>query len=326
MFENYKNTLKSTETEDWLDLHLIRPMCYCLALGFNKFGIHPNTVTIWSMLVGAASAYFFAQGSFYYCGHAGIISNIIAFILLMVADFLDCTDGQLARLSGKKSQLGRILDGVAGFSWFVPIYACLIYRFYKYHDIEFGWFGIENNEQNVCIATVVVALLALVSGVRGLAGQQRLADYYIQAHLFFLRGEKGSELDNSEQQKKLYDETPWKGNILWKFFLLNYVDYTRKQEKVTPQFQALINRLKERFGSASNAPEEVRQKFHDKSLPLMFWNGLLTFNFRTFWLILFCILDVPVLDFVFETFIMLVLYMCIRHYHESFCKQIAESV
>lgn len=326
MFEEFKKTLKSTETEDWLDLYLIRPMCYYLAVFFNKFDINPNTVTIWSMVFGIASAYFFAQGSFYYCGSEGIWANIIAFILLMIADLLDCTDGQLARLSGKKSRLGRILDGVAGFTWFGPIYACLIYRFYVHHDIEFNWLGIENNEQNTLIATAVVLVLGLVSGIRGLAGQQRLADYYIQTHLFFLKGEKGSELDNSEQQQKLYNETPWKGNFVWKAFLWNYVGYTKKQENVTPEFQRLMKKLKEKYGSASNAPQEVRQEFRDKSLPLMFWNGLLTFNFRTFWLILFCLLDVPVLNFVFETFIMLLLYLYIKHRHESFCKQIADRI
>ena len=34
MTEEYKATLKSTETEDWLDLHVIRPACYSLAVFF----------------------------------------------------------------------------------------------------------------------------------------------------------------------------------------------------------------------------------------------------------------------------------------------------
>ena len=115
----------------------------------------------------------------------------------MVADIFDCTDGQLARLSGKKSRLGRILDGVAGFTWFIPIYHALVWRFYQHHDLEFAWLGIPDTQQNALIATAIVYALGIISGVAGLAGQQRLADYYIQVHLFFLKGEKGSELDNS---------------------------------------------------------------------------------------------------------------------------------
>ena len=206
MNEGYKATLKSSETEDWLDLHVIRPFCYYCALAFNRFDIHPNTVTIWSMIIGAASAGFFACGSFYYSGTWGLMMNIIAIVLLMIADILDCTDGQLARLSGKKSRIGRILDGVAGFAWFTPIYVLLVYRFYLHHDIEFGWLGIENTEENTLIATGIVFVLGLISGIMGLAGQQRLADYYIQIHLFFLKGEKGSELDNSVRQQEIYDQ------------------------------------------------------------------------------------------------------------------------
>ena len=107
MDKNYAASLKSAETEDWLDLHVIRPFCYYCALAFNKFDIHPNTVTICSMIIGAASAIFFGCGSFYYSGAWGLSMNIMAIVLLMVADILDCTDGQLARLTGKKSRLGR---------------------------------------------------------------------------------------------------------------------------------------------------------------------------------------------------------------------------
>ena len=98
----------------------------------------------------------------------------------MWADFLDCTDGQLARLTGKKSKMGRILDGLAGFTWFVPIYLGIVYRFYYHHDIEFGWLGIEDTPENTMIATAVVLVLSVISGFMGMGGQQRLADYYIQ--------------------------------------------------------------------------------------------------------------------------------------------------
>ena len=49
MNENLNKTLKSVETEDWLDLHVVRPFCYYWAVLFAKLDIHPNTVTILSM-------------------------------------------------------------------------------------------------------------------------------------------------------------------------------------------------------------------------------------------------------------------------------------
>lgn len=326
MKEEFSKTLKSAETEDWLDLHVVRPFCYWWAVLFAKLDIHPNTVTIWSMIIGAASAYFFACGSFYYEGTHGLIMNIIAILLLCLADIFDCTDGQLARMTGKKSRLGRILDGVAGFAWFIPIYHILVYRFYLHHDIEFGWLGIENTEQNTIIATIIVYILGLISGIVGLAGQQRLADYYIQAHLFFLKGEKGSELDNSARQQELYNQmtkdTPW----VERYFQKSYIDYTKKQEAKTPQFQRMLATMREKYGSFDNLPEDVREEFHKNSLPVIKWNGLLTFNFRSAWLFLFCLIDIPVMNFVWEIVGMGLLAWYVNHRHETFCKQITEKL
>ena len=326
MKEEFSKTLKSAETEDWLDLHVVRPFCYWWAVLFAKLDIHPNTVTIWSMIIGAASALFFACGSFYYEGTYVLVMNIIAILLLCLADIFDCTDGQLARMTGKKSRLGRILDGVAGFAWFIPIYHVLVYRFYIHHDIEFGWLGIENTEQNTIIATVIVYILGLISGIVGLAGQQRLADYYIQAHLFFLKGEKGSELDNSARQKELYDqmtkETPW----VERYFQKTYIDYTKKQEAKTPEFQRMLATMREKYGSIDNLPADVREEFHKNSLPVIKWNGLLTFNFRSAWLFLFCLIDIPVMNFVWEIVGMGLLAWYVNHRHETFCKQITEKL
>ena len=326
MNEKYRATLKSAETEDWLDLHVIRPLCYYCAVGFAKFDIHPNTVTIWSMFIGAASAIFFGCGSFYYGGTTGLVYNIIGVALLMVADILDCTDGQLARMTGKKSRIGRILDGLAGFTWFLPIYVVLVWRFYLHHDIEFQWLGIENNEQNTLIATAVVFVLGCISGFVCMEGQQRLADYYIQIHLFFLKGEKGSELDNSKRQQEIYDQMPKDAPLYERWFQKSYVAYTRKQENVTPQFQRLMARLREKFGSTDQIPADVREKFRRRSLPVIFWNGLLTFNFRESWLFLFCLLDVPVCHFLFEIIVMGLLYKYVNHRHESFCLEMADQL
>ena len=327
MNEKYRATLKSAETEDWLDLHVIRLFSYYCAVFFAKFDIHPNTVTIWSMVIGALSAVFFGCGSFYYGGTLGLVYNIIAIVLLMVADVLDCTDGQLARMTGKKSRLGRILDGLAGFAWFLPIYHALVYRFYLHHDIEFSLLGIGNTEQNTYIATAVVYLLGIMAGFGGLQIQQRLADYYIQVHLFFLKGEKGAELDNSRRQQEIYDQmSPETHSKAERWFQKSYIEYTKKQEDVTPQFQRLMARLRDKFGSTDNVPAEFREEFRQRSLPVIFWNGLMTFNFREFWLFLFCLLDIPVAHFLFEIIVIGLIYKYVNHRHESFCRQLADKL
>lgn len=322
----YASTIKSAETEDWLDYHIIRPFCFLWAKLFARLGVHPNTVTILSMFIGAGSALFFVRGSFHYEGTAGLIANIIAIFLLMMADIFDCTDGQLARMTGQKSRMGRILDGMAGYAWFFPIYVALVYRFYLHHDLEFGWLGIADTEQNVLIVTGVVLVLGLISGFVGLAGQQRLADYYIQAHLFFLKGEAGSELDNSARQREIYEQMPKDAPLVERLFQRSYIDYTYQQERQTPQFQRMLAAMRSKFGALDKVPAQVREDFRQHSLRVMPWNGLLTFNFRSFWLFLFCLFDVPAMNFVWEIVAMSLLMFYVNHRHESFCRRIAEQL
>ena len=326
MNEEFKKTLKSSDTEDWLDLHFVRPFCYYWALLFAHLDIHPNTVTILSMFIGAGSAIFFGCASFYYNGMEGLMFNIIAILMLCLADIFDCTDGQLARMTGKKSKLGRILDGLAGFTWFIPIYHAMIYRFYLHHDLEFQWLGIEDTPENALIVTGIAYIIGVIAGFMGTGGQQRLADYYIQVHLFFLKGEKGSELDNSKRQQEIYDQMDESTPAYERYFQKTYIDYTKKQEASTPQFQRLLAKLRSKFGSLDAIPQEFREEFRQYSLPVIKWNGLLTFNFRSFWLFLFCLLDVPVMYFVWEIVGMGLLYLYVKRRHEAFCRKLADKL
>lgn len=54
--------------------------------------------------------------------------NVCGVLLLMFANFCDSTDGQMARLTGKKTLIGRMLDGFAGDVWFLFIYFAIVFR------------------------------------------------------------------------------------------------------------------------------------------------------------------------------------------------------
>lgn len=321
--DSLQATYKSNDTEEWLDKVWTRPIGYLWARLFQRLGIHPNVVTVLSMIIGASAALFFAHGSYSTEGAMGLILNIIGILLLAWANFYDSADGQLARMTGQKTRLGRILDGAASEVWFIPIYIALVWRFYHHHALEFHWLCLEDTPRNTLIATALLFVAVLYSGFHCHAGQCGLADYYRQIHLFFLKGEAGSELDNSAQQQRLYDETPWQGNRLWKVFLHTYVGYTRRQEAQTPAFQELMRKLQQRYGSAAEAPQAFRDQFRALSLPLMKWTNILTFNTRAIALYACCLADLPWLYFVFEIVVMTALCRYMRHQHEAFCTQLA---
>lgn len=97
--EAVKSTYKSNDTEEWLDKVWTRPIGYLWALFFKRLHVHPNVVTVLSMIIGASSAIFFAHGSYRTEGTEGLLYNIIAVILLAWANFYDSADGQLARMT-----------------------------------------------------------------------------------------------------------------------------------------------------------------------------------------------------------------------------------
>lgn len=314
---------KSNDTEEWLDTVWTRPIGYMWARLFQCLGVHPNTVTVLSMIIGAASAYFFMQPSYRIDGWHGLCMNITGILLLAWANFYDSADGQLARMTGKKTRLGRILDGASSDVWYIPIYTALLFRCYNHHDMEFAWLGIEDNDTNALIYGAVIFLAAAYSGLACHAGQCRVADYYRQIHLWFIKGEVGSELDTYEEQKRIYAETPWKGNLVWKFFLRTYVSYTKAQEAKTPEFQALRQRFRQQYGNdAASLPQELRNEFREKSLPLLKWTNILTFNTRAIALYTACLIDMPWLYLAFEIIVLSAICKHMRHSYENICRSL----
>ena len=55
----FQSSLKSKDTEEWLDIYFNRPVGLCIALLGKRFDIHPNTVTIISIFLGMAAAWMF---------------------------------------------------------------------------------------------------------------------------------------------------------------------------------------------------------------------------------------------------------------------------
>ena len=295
---------KSMDTEEFLDIHFNRPIGYLWALFFQRLDVHPNVVTILSFFLGIGAGVMF-----YY---PDLLHSIIGIGLLMWANHFDSCDGQLARLTGKKTLWGRMLDGLAGDVWFVAIYMALCLRLQDdamplglCGGVEWGW---------------RIWLLGAVAGLLCHTRQCALADYYRNIHLYFLKGKDGSELDRSDRLTAEFQHLTWRRDGAWKLFLFFYRNYTRSQERLTPAFQRLRNALAERFPKA--LPQPLRDDFRAGSLPLMKWANILTFNTRAIVLYIAVLVDEPWIYPVFEATVMnaLMLYMWRRH--ENLCRRV----
>ena len=299
-------SFKSKDTEEWLDVYFTRPIGLVFAIFWNKLGVHPNVITILSIFLGVGAGIMF--------GYTDLMHNILGVLLLMFANFCDSTDGQMARLTGKKTLIGRMLDGFSGDLWFVTIYFAIIFRLFNQNipGTELHWH-------------LLIFVLAFVAGVMCHSPQSSLADYYRQIHLLFLKGKEGSELDNYAQQRQIYENLP-KSKWFDRLFYYNYANYCKSQEKRTPKFQKMMEVVKERYGSVENMPQELKEQFIKGSRPLMKYTNILTFNVRAITLYVTCLLNCPWVYLLVEIIILSIIYIYMHKKHESLCAEITNQI
>ena len=296
---SYKDSLKSLDTEENIDLAFYRPIGYMWACLARRLGVSPNAITIASIFLGIAA------GVLFYFSNIWI--NIGGMVLLIWANSFDSADGQLARMTRQYSRLGRILDGLSGDLWFAAIYIAICLR--------------ENVTSHFFMAHPwVIWVAAAVTGICH-AKQAAMADYYRQFHLYFLKGAEGSELERAFSLKRKLATLSWRHNFWQKAFLTVYTSYTLQQEATSPAMQRLRSELAERFPDGQ-IPASFRADFRKASLPLMKYTNILSFNWRTIALFtaLFC--QMPWLYFLFELTVLncLLIMMVIRH--ERICRRL----
>lgn len=285
--KEYEASLKSIETENKIDRIFYRPIGFRIARMLRGTGITPNMVTVISIFVGAGTGFMFY--------HNNLTYTIIGILLLVFANILDCVDGQLARLTGIKSAIGRILDGFAGDVWFASIYIGFALRLAN--DYDTYWFF----------------ALAVVSGLSHLV-QANITDYYKTLHLYFISKDKGAEFQTLEQV--IAEHKAMKLGINKTFFFL-YRGYTLLQIKATPTLQRMLQNLHAKYGD--DIPQDVRVAFRKQSSQLMRCVDLLTFNGRTMVMFVIVLTGQVWAYYLYEIIVLnIVLAICMKK-HEKIC-------
>ncbi len=286
--KEYEASLKSIETENIVDRAFYRPIGFRIARALRGTGVTPNMVTIISIFVGAAAGYMFY--------HDDLVYTLCGILVLVLANILDCVDGQLARLTGIKSAIGRILDGFAGDIWFASIYVGFALRLS--HEYGTYWFF----------------ALAVASGLSHLV-QANITDYYKTLHLYFISKDKGAEFQSLEQVRSRHKEMKLGIN---KTFYFLYKGYTLLQVKATPSLQRMLQSLHGRYGD--DIPESVRTEFRRQSRALMRYIDLLTFNGRTIIMFIVVLIGEVWIYFLYEIVVLNTVLMVSMHKHEKMCE------
>ena len=109
----FEATLKSRQVEELINLHWHRRLAFLVVRGLRHFpSISPNHVTLLAGFFGFLSAYSVWEAApLIQEGVSGTGLMFLSAFLLLASVVLDCSDGMLARLSGKSSPIGTLMDG-----------------------------------------------------------------------------------------------------------------------------------------------------------------------------------------------------------------------
>jgi len=106
---------KALEIEELTDVYFFRPAGSLIARGARILSLSPIGLTIFGAFVGIAG------GAMLYDERLGLV----AFGVLMLHGIIDSADGQLARMTGRVTDLGRFLDGAGGYVTHAAIFLAI---------------------------------------------------------------------------------------------------------------------------------------------------------------------------------------------------------
>jgi phosphatidylglycerophosphate synthase len=182
-----KLAYKAYEIEEWIDVYFFRRIGYVMALAARSVGLSPNSVSILAGIVGAIGGALIAHPERRWLGVVLFVSH----------GAIDSADGQLARMTGQSSTIGRILDGLAGYVTHIGLYGALFVivwregwgdlgtvavlvsglstmlhaQWYDYHRTAYAAFAIKGRVSTELVPVAVPGLLGTLG--RGYAGVQQ---------------------------------------------------------------------------------------------------------------------------------------------------------
>src|SRR5437867_4490590 len=87
-----------------------------VARAARALGIGPAAVTVVGAALGVTAGLLFALPRY----------AVVACLVLILHSVLDSSDGQLARMTGRTSEFGRVLDGASGYVTHIAIYLAVL--------------------------------------------------------------------------------------------------------------------------------------------------------------------------------------------------------
>ncbi len=212
----FKQSLKTTDSEEILDLFIFRPLSFIFVKLIYNTNITPNHISVVALIFGILSGilYGFGTQEFLILGSASFF----------ICNTLDCMDGQLARLKKNGTKIGRVIDGFIDYVTSISVFLGLgIAMTHITGNASYSW------------------LLTIGAGISK-ALQNMFFDHYRNSYLENVYN-KVSGLDEeikeySDEKEKLKNE---KGRYLEKFLISAYLYYSNLQKNSTSYVELTVS-------------------------------------------------------------------------------------
>lgn len=251
------SSIKGFDTEEKLDLYFYRPFGFLIAKLAKALKMSPTQLTLIGLALGITSGFYFYQNQ-------STTSLIVASILLIMAGVFDSSDGQLARMGGRSTKLGLVLDGLCDNLVFASAYSGSILTLMP----GWGW---------------IIWPIGLIAGACH-SFQSSMLDYYNREYLYFGYAKINGDYWNPTITEARRERASAEGDdkIFWKLrfsWLWQQNKLSNRRDETRFQWKALVT------GKESAVFQELYRQ-HNRFI-LRAWR-LMGPNFHTI-MILICV-------------------------------------
>lgn len=126
--EDYRRMAKPRAIEEVGDTYLIRPLGYLFVQLFRHTPVTPTMVSFLSVAAAWWTAWLYYRSN---SVGGDAVAAVAAAFLFLLHSALDSADGQLARVTGRTSEMGRLIDGFCDSLSFLGIYVAIVLSCWK---------------------------------------------------------------------------------------------------------------------------------------------------------------------------------------------------
>lgn len=261
LFNEYKKSIKSPDTEEKLDLILYRPFGFMIAKVSHFLNMTPTMLSLFGLFFGlVASLYFLNIQN----------TNALAFggIYFILSGIFDSADGQLARISNQSTSWGLILDGICDSLVTIAIYfACA---------------------KSLITTSSYFYLIIIFSALYFHSLQCAILDFYHREYLCFGLGKKESGAYWNPSVVEGVENIKNSKNFLEKILNKLRLTWIKKQQLLTTRTENERMIMREFLLNRSNNEKQFfMKKYREHNLKLLPWWRLIGVNAHTFLIIFF---------------------------------------